>query len=271
MREESSSSTMEMVSHALKTGELIPEWGRRGVAVPLFIGLDLQRHWDLFFQLATAFATRLSSAYHIALGIPDLPAQPNRSVCSSKVPSSENPCGQEAKLVTSNVNLRWPHSLHMTTFYFGGGTWSSLSEEAQRAMHLEGTLWKLCITHLVYADNALLLAVVQVVSEGLPIDSHQHPHVTLLSRRPFEPGHSHEVMRHLTAKRLLRDPTIHDTWHDRIMLVPGVLIGGVPIDVFVQQLPMGLHFATHPADADLPQDSRLVEARLESFWSNRVL
>jgi len=116
----------------------------RGVVAPLFIGLNLERHREVFAQAAVAFAAQLSAHFHVDLPIPGFAASLTEATVEPTAQGTALPEAQpSARTEDWKSKFRWPHALHMTTFYLGGaaGSAKDLQDSLQRALSLEGTEW----------------------------------------------------------------------------------------------------------------------------------
>jgi len=220
-----------------------------GVAVPNYIGLSLQQHVGYFHQAACDFARTLAANFQVELSVPPGP--------SSKDADCLPPAPSEVAAISSSVTFRWPHVLHMTAFFLGGGRRAAerqLPLGALQALKMEGSLWALSVTHLVYAEGALLVAALKLDSgsDKLPLDPGCIPHVTLLSRHPFTPADASEVLLRAAESGLLHSEVTSDGL--AIASLPQAAVAGAETDIFVQPL----------------ASTRPLEARLESFWDFRL-
>eukprot|EP00929_Paragymnodinium_shiwhaense_P019810 TRINITY_DN13394_c0_g1_i8.p1 TRINITY_DN13394_c0_g1~~TRINITY_DN13394_c0_g1_i8.p1 ORF type:complete len:526 (-),score=92.80 TRINITY_DN13394_c0_g1_i8:35-1612(-) len=203
---------------------------------PNYVALDMQPHREVFWELARQFADELQAHFQIALPLPD-------------ARGSKHAAG----------GFRRPRLLHMTTAYVGGEAGALSASGIQRSLALIGTEWGVEVTHLLYAEGALLLAAVQVEAAdkgSLPLEPGCFPHVTLLHRPPFSPGLARDVMAAavsagLVSSQVRREPTV--------LALPGLRLAGVSVDLFVQQL------APSTSSRNVAARAQRVVARLKTF------
>merc|ERR1712241_909308 len=82
-------------------------------------------------------------------------------------------------------------------------------------MQLEGTVWKLKLTHLLYVPEAVLVGVVEVEDPALEFDPGSIPHLTLMVKPSFAPGKSRYILAAATAAGLLTNNPERSSHHIR--------------------------------------------------------
>lgn len=163
--------------------------------LPLFIGLDLEsdpikqdvishRNSAVIANVVDQFGTQLREFF----GLEFHPPPPNGCCFTTG-------------------SFRWSRPLHVTTFYLAGE--SRPSAAAQRSMELEGSLWSVKLTHLVYVHDAVLVGVVDVEDPSLEFEPGAIPHVTLMVKPPFPPSRSRGVVAAAGAAGLLAKMPAH--------------------------------------------------------------
>eukprot|EP00927_Polykrikos_kofoidii_P023950 TRINITY_DN2187_c0_g2_i1.p1 TRINITY_DN2187_c0_g2~~TRINITY_DN2187_c0_g2_i1.p1 ORF type:complete len:967 (-),score=154.45 TRINITY_DN2187_c0_g2_i1:37-2937(-) len=250
----------------------------------LFIGLSLEHCQDILWGAARAFASCLSAELHVDLHIArnvDTLSSPGKSSIIAADTASEADLLSESADGQQQRKRRWPqHSqtsecsspfqrprvLHMTTFYFGAGMPASFSPAASRALELEGSRWPVRVTHLLYADGALLVAALEVAGSGMPMEASCLPHATLLFRPPFVPGHARAVMERALAAGLLDSPRGDGA---AIQLLPRAQLDGASVDIYVQRLQAPRRDNTSESAVGAAAESvAVLEGRLTSFWEH---
>jgi len=291
----SSAPPYRLLAHPPGAAERRPA-GLEGLAVPVFVGLNLQHQQAFFWQAACAFAARLAADFGLGLQVPEpaVPAAPEaasgqadswkaRPMGAWAPAASGPPAGTASALATPSA-FRWPRALHMTAFFLGGNSMAaSLPQGARRALELEGSRWQVLPTHIVYAEDALLVAALEVVTGGFPQEPGCLPHVTLLCRRPFSPSHARQALEAAAAAGLLgqRPPPQVAMGASELQLLPRAPLGGSSLDVYAWRLPEPAprHSPTVGGAASSAEGlgaaaggfrSALLEARLESFWEHRL-
>ncbi|CAK0800087.1 unnamed protein product [Prorocentrum cordatum] len=123
-------------------------------------------------------------------------------------------------------------------------------------MGMAGSAWRVCCTHLVYAEGALVVVVLRVLDGGLPMEPGTIPHATLLTRPPFVPGHSREALEAARASGLL------DCSSAGLRVLRQAAVGHGLVDLYVERLGVAESVAAPAAgSAGTP-----LECRLEGFW-----
>lgn len=194
-----------------------------GIALPLFVGLNVEVGGSSglplpLLHVVSSFATRLKEAFGHTLVVPEfLSVGESRGggglESRTRGLPREQADGHGAECASSSSECGgfcWPRPLHMTTFYLAGlSRWGLVPPElpvgAMLALELEGSLWRVRATHLVYAYRAALVAVVKVEDFSLPLEPDAIPHVTLLVRPPFPPSRARAVLAAATTAGLLLD------------------------------------------------------------------
>eukprot|EP00971_Amphidinium_carterae_P230683 4577781-Amphidinium_carterae.1 len=236
-----SGTTQEGVSHFYFSTEDVAEGSRgedwqhvgrsasnprchAGMFGPQYLALNMEP-WKLSFQDAVhEFAVAAYKAFQ------------------TTVPHIEN-AGQADH---SSDCFQVPRCLHMTTWFLG----RQLLGEACTALELEGSLWCVKATHLIFATQTALLAIMEVQDNTLPMESGSVPHVTLLTMPPFTPGNVRQLLQALWAQDVLH-------------------VAPVSADAERLRLVTNFHFRERALELiifDLVGRGEAMHARLESFW-----
>jgi len=201
-----------------------PEGGTQtGMFGPQYLALNLEPWKGSFQAVVNEFALMADREFH------------------AMVPRIEPTCGAHA-----SGSFQVPRCLHMTTWFLG----RKVLDEAYHALELEGSLWQVKATHLIFVTETVLLAMMEVQDHALPMESACVPHVTLSTMPPFMPGDVRGLLRALWTQDVLHAaPVSADA--DRLRLVTNFCLGDTPRELYI---------------FDLAGTGEVMQARLESFW-----